>query len=297
MKYVFLLNMGGVNDLSECEVFLKNMFSDKNILPIKSNLLRKFVSFIIRKSRLKQMQENYKKIGGKSPLTQIQQKLCDRLNAMQNEFKFDFISTYVPPFAKDVLSKYNFDEKDEIILFPLYPHHSITTTTSSLQDFFNNFKSNCIVKNIEYFFADDSYNKIILDEIRKYKNNDILIISAHSLPVKIIKNGDIYEEHIKKHFELLKNELKNEFKEIKLAYQSKLGPIKWLEPALANELDKLENQKVLIYPLSFCIDCSETVLELSIEYKENFKGELEVCKCPNESDEFAEYVLNKVRSI
>lgn len=297
MKYVFLLNMGGVNQLSECDIFLKNMFNDPNILGIKSKLLRSFVAFMIIKSRIKQMKENYKKIGEKSPLTQIQKSLCDKLNTIQNEFKFDFISTYVPPFASEVLVKYDFKEDDEIILFPLYPHHSITTTTSSLQDFYKHFKLKNKVKEVKYFYEDKAYNDILINEINKQKQADILIISAHSLPIKTIKNGDLYEEHIKAHFEILKNHFKDKFKEIRLAYQSKLGPVKWLEPALSDELNTLDNKSVLIFPLSFCIDCSETVLELDIEYRHQYKGEYAVCKCPNDSDEFAEYILNKVRSI
>lgn len=286
--------MGGVNELKECEVFLKNMFNDPNILGIKSKFLRSILAFIIRKSRIKQMQENYKKIGGKSPLTDIQKSLCNKLNNMQKEYIFDFISTYVPPFAKEVLAKYNFKDNDEIIIFPLYPHHSITTTTSSLQDFYKNFDKKINVKEIPYFYEDESYNNIILNEIQKHKNIDCLIISAHSLPIKTIKNGDIYEEHIKEHFAILKDKLQNNFKEIKLAYQSKLGPVKWLEPALSDELDKLDGKSVLIYPLSFCIDCSETVLELDIEYRHQYKGDYNVCKCPNDSEDFAKYILSKL---
>lgn len=294
MKYVFLLNMGGVNQIDECEVFLKNMFNDPNILGIKSDFLRSLVAFMIRKFRIKSMKENYNKIGGKSPLTKIQKSLCDKLNSLQKDFHFDFISTYVPPFAKEVLAKYDFKDNDEIILFPLYPHHSITTTTSSLQDFYKNFDKKISIKEIPYFYQDELYNNIILNEIQKYKNIDCLIISAHSLPIKTIEKGDIYEEHIKEHFAILKDKLQNDFKEIKLAYQSKLGPVKWLEPALSDELDKLGNKSVLIYPLSFCIDCSETILELDIEYRHQYKGDYNVCKCPNDSEDFAKYILSKL---
>lgn len=297
MKYVFLLNMGGVNNLDECEVFLKNMFNDKYILGIKNKFLRSFVGFMIRKSRLKTMKQNYTKIGGKSPLTALEQSLCDKLNAKQNEYKFDFISTYVPPFANEVLSKYDFKDDDKIYLLPLYPHHSQTTVLSSIDDFkaaFFKLKINLDFKVLDIFYDKKEYNDILINIIKNSSKTDTLIISAHSLPLSIIKKGDLYEEHIKSHFLILENALKDDFKEIKLAYQSKLGPVKWLEPALKDELDKLDKKSVLIFPISFCIDCSETVLELSIEYKSEYKGDYFVCPCPNDSDEFCNFILSYV---
>ncbi|EOI3811121.1 ferrochelatase, partial [Campylobacter jejuni] len=133
MKLVLFLNMGGATNLQDCEVFLKNMFNDPYILGIKNRFLRKFVAWIITKARVKAMQENYKKMGGKSPLNELTQSLCNKLNLKQDEFKFDFVNLYVPPFATEILQKYTLNESDEIILFPLYPHHSCTTVTSSLE--------------------------------------------------------------------------------------------------------------------------------------------------------------------
>lgn len=79
--------MGGATNLQDCEVFLKNMFNDPYILGIKNRFLRKFVAWIITKARVKAMQENYKKMGGKSPLNELTQSLCDKLNLKQDEFK------------------------------------------------------------------------------------------------------------------------------------------------------------------------------------------------------------------
>ncbi|MBX1886482.1 ferrochelatase [Campylobacter peloridis] len=300
MKYVFFLNMGGVNKLSECELFLKNMFNDPYILGIKNVFLRKFVAFIIRKSRLKAMKQNYEKMGGKSPLSELTQKLCDKLNIKTKEYKFDFISLYVPPFASDVFKKYDFKEDDEIILFPLYPHHSKTTVSSSLEVVQNALK-NANIKTklsiIDVFYKDAFYNEIIIKHIlekNKKHNFKTLIFSAHSLPLSVIKKGDLYEKHVNEHVELLKEKLKDEFDQILLSYQSKLGPIKWLEPNTSDVLANLE-QKALIYPISFCIDCSETIFELGIEYRHLAKNEYELIACLNDSDDFVEFVLNQVK--
>jgi len=90
------------------------------------------------------------------------------------------------------------------------------------------------------------------------------------------------------------------FKDVSLAYQSRLGPVKWLEPSLNEALAKCENKKALIYPLSFCIDNSETIFELVIEYaklaKELKFSFYKVAQCPNFSDEFASFILEKSKS-
>ena len=296
MKYVFFLNMGGVNDIKECEVFLKNMFNDPYILGIKNKFLRKFVAFVIRKSRIKAMIKNYEKMGGKSPLSEITQKLCDKLNKKKDDFKFDFISLYVPPFANEVLNKYDFKNYDEIILFPLYPHHSNTTVTSSLELIKKQLKKLNIknkIKIIDVFFDDEIYNEMIIKHILEKKQDEkILIFSAHSLPVSTIKKGDLYEKHVNEHVKILKEKLKDKFDDILLSYQSKLGPIKWLEPSTSEVLSNLK-EKALIYPISFCIDCSETIFELGIEYKN--LANYELVKCPNDSDEFVNFILHKIK--
>lgn len=309
-KALLLLNMGGANSLDDVEIFLTNMFNDPYILGIKNKFLRKFVAFMITKGRLKTAKHNYEQIGGKSPLCELTAKLCEKISSLQNEFEaVDFAMNYTSPFVKDVLKKY--EKFDEIVLLPLYPHHSQTTITSSLADFKKakeelNLKAK--ISLCEPFYDDDAYNKIIISHIQgAVKDTDIsdisLIFSAHSLPRKIIEKGDIYEKHINEHVQILGKMLKEQglnFKDVSLAYQSRLGPVKWLEPSLNEALAKCENKKALIYPLSFCIDNSETIFELVIEYaklaKELNFSFYKVVSCPNFSDEFASFVLEKSKN-
>ncbi|ECO3963117.1 ferrochelatase [Campylobacter jejuni] len=296
MKLVLFLNMGGATNLQDCEVFLKNMFNDPYILGIKNRFLRKFVAWIITKARVKAMQENYRKMGGKSPLNELTQSLCNKLNLKQDEFKFDFVNLYVPPFATEILQKYTLNENDEIILFPLYPHHSCTTVTSSLEVLQNEISKQKIqakVKTIDIFYKNELYNEMIVSHILDKKSKfdaKILIFSAHSLPQSIIDKGDLYKKHVNNHVEILKEKLKDHFDEFILAYQSKLGPVKWLEPNTSDILANL-NDKALIYPISFCIDCSETIFELGMEYKHLAKCDYDLISCPNDSDEFMEFIL------
>ena len=309
-KALLLLNMGGANSLDDVEIFLTNMFNDPYILGIKNKFLRKFVAFMITKGRLKTAKHNYEQIGGKSPLCELTAKLCEKISSLQNEFEaVDFAMNYTSPFVKDVLKKY--EKFDEIVLLPLYPHHSQTTITSSLADFKKakeelNLKAK--ISLCEPFYDDDAYNKIIVSHIQgAVKDTDIsdisLIFSAHSLPRKIIEKGDIYEKHINEHVQILGKMLKEQglnFKDVSLAYQSRLGPVKWLEPSLNEALAKCENKKALIYPLSFCIDNSETIFELVIEYaklaKELNFSFYKVAQCPNFSDEFASFILEKSKN-
>ena len=312
MKLVLFLNMGGVSKPEHCALFLKNMFNDPYILTIKNDCLRAFVAWCITKARAKTMQKNYELLGGKSPLNELTARLCEKLNKefmsanssqnapqnSQNEVKFDFINTYVPPFAENVLAKYHFTKDDEIVLFPLYPHHSQTTVLSALKcakTALAKAQIQAKVSQIDVFYTNEQYNEMLIAHILRENESwqkgreKTLVLSAHSLPVSTIKAGDVYEKHIRAHFTLLKERLAPYFKDIVLGYQSKIGPVKWLTPATSEILAHLDNV-ALIYPLSFCIDCSESVFELDIEYRKIAKMDYKVIACPNDSDEFVKFI-------
>lgn len=302
-KVLLLLNMGGPSNLDEVDLFLKNMFNDKYIINLKNTFLRKFIAFMITFFRKNEARKNYAKIGGKSPICDITSKLVRKLK--NSDYEVDFIMNYTPPFAKDVLKKYK--NADEFILFPLYPHHSVTTISSSIDDIKQAMLELNLtqkITTIQYFYENNQYNDVILNLITeklKFKNIDpsdiVLIFSAHSLPIKIIQNGDLYEKQIKDHVKILTKKFKENnlfFKDIKLAYQSRLGPIKWLGPNIADVIRELNHKKVIIFPIAFCIDNSETIFEIDIEYKKLAKElgyELfEVISCPNDRDDFVKFI-------
>lgn len=290
-----LLNMGGPNNLDEVEVFLKNMFADKNILPLPW-LLRKFVSTMIIRSRLDEAKENYKLIGSKSPLPKLTQNLIKKLQVVVGD---DCIVTdamrYTPPFAKERLQQLKEKGVQKLYLFPMYPQYSTTTTKSSFEDIYENLKLldyNPEVVSVDRYFDHPLYVKAVAKQIQKkldkYSGYDV-IFSAHGLPQSIIKKGDPYQKHIEKTVELISKEL-NSYGKIHLAYQSKVGKGKWLEPSLDEKLEKIENKNVIIYPIAFTIDNSESVFELKIEYKE-IAQELGiqnyvVCNCLNANEDF-----------
>lgn len=308
-RVVILLNMGGVDDLSQVRVFLTNMFNDPYILGIKNRHLRAFVAWMITMMRLKPATQNYIQLGGKSALGDITRSLVAKLNSKFgfDNLIFDYAMNYTPPFASDTLAKYK--DADEIVLFPLYPHHSVTTITSSLDSAkraIENLGIKAKIKVVDYFYQNSKFNDIIVSHIAKSLGDDDaskidLIFSAHSLPQKVIDSGDLYEKHLNEHLEILKSNLNNcglRFNSVSLAYQSRLGPVKWLGPNLSEVLPSLSSKRAMIYPISFCIDNSETDFELAIEYKhiadDNKFSYYKVVKALNDSDEFISFIAQNI---
>ncbi len=299
---VVLLNMGGPNNLEEVEVFLKNMFADKNILTMKSRVLRKFIGGMILFTRTESSQEIYRQLGGKSPIVNHTKKLVTKLQERLGEhIVVDFAMRYTPPFASEVIERLNSEDVDKIYLIPLYPQYSTTTTKSSLEDFevcYHNKGADALLVEIKHFFENEKYNRAILEQIKEsmcdavYRDFDI-IFSAHGLPKKIVNAGDVYEKHINRHVTILKEMMLREgmdFHKVHLAYQSKVGRMEWLTPSLEDRLKTIRNRGVVIFPIAFTIDNSETDFELNIEYREiaeelGFK-EYRVAKCPNDSELF-----------
>jgi len=308
-KALLLLNMGGPNNVGEVELFLQNMFADKNILPV-NRYLRKLIAYIIITKRLDDVKENYKLLGGKSPLPDLTQKLIDKLSTYI-DMPIYAAMRYVPPFVMESLIECKESGVDELLLFPLYPQYSTTTTLSSLEDIekqCHELEYNPTITLIDPYYDDYGYIEAscekIIEETEDINTKEYdLILSAHGLPVSIIKAGDPYEKQIMANVSAIKTYLHTKgvvFNEIKLAYQSKVGSAAWLEPNLVDILRNPTNLKVLIYPLAFTIDNSETDFELSIEHREiadkiGFE-DYRVAKCMNDSDKFVDFIVDQVNS-
>ncbi|MCK5294450.1 MAG: ferrochelatase [Arcobacteraceae bacterium] len=306
MKALVLLNMGGARSKEELKIFLHNMFNDKNILTMKSKKLRSIIASFIVSSRLDEAWKNYEAIGGESPLHKLTDNLVVKLQKeLDGEYFVTTAMRYTEPFSSEALDKIKEKNIKDIVLLPLYPQYSTTTTKSSLEDFIELAQSNFNITIIEPFFKNELFNDAICDEIIKARENQddyYLIFSAHGLPQKIIKKGDPYQSQIEEHVEILKTKLSKmgvKFEGIHLAYQSKVGPMKWIEPSLDYMLTHFKDKKVIIYPIAFIIDNSETVFELDIEYRELSEEfglkEYKVCRCVNDNDTFIEAIKQMVR--
>jgi ferrochelatase len=291
--------MGGPRNKGELELFLRNMFNDKNILTIKSDMIRAMVAALIVWKRIDGAWENYEAIGGKSPLNDLTEKLIEKLQARLPEIFVTQAMRYTPPLTPKCIRELKQKGIKDVILLPLYPQYSTTTTKSSLEEFIEEAAGYFNYKVIEPFYKNDKFNDAVIEGIKEQYDEDFhLVFSAHGLPQKIIDNGDPYLEQLEEHVEILKTKLieqNMEFNSINLAFQSKVGPMQWLEPSLEETLENLNNRKVIIYPISFIIDNSETDFELDIEYREIAEHfgiqEYRVCKCVNDNDIFVDAVL------
>jgi ferrochelatase len=217
---------------------------------------------------------------------------------------------YVPPFSLSALQECKEKGIEEILLFPLYPQYSTTTTLSSHEDVLKACEALDYHPKItfvkERYYDDFAYIKASAEKIKealadKESREYDLILSAHGLPVSIIQAGDPYQREVEANVSALKTYLEAEgihFRNVKLVYQSKVGPQQWLEPSLIGTLRNPRNRKVLIYPLAFTIDNSETLFELDIEAREiaeKIKYEdFIVAGCMNNSDAFVEFIAKSV---
>lgn len=268
------MNMGGPNNLNEVKVFLKNMFNDKYIIGAPQPIRAMIGSLIVFK-RLEIAKQNYKELGGMSPIVGHTKRLVRRLNKQLDADVF-YEMRYTPPFASDIMPKLK--NYDEIYAIPMYPHYSSTTTKSSIEDFIKVAKKYNIdkkIKTIDSYYDNPLYNKVIVERIKEALNgedsNDFeLVFSAHGLTQRTINKGDLYQKHILANVECAKKELEKQnisFKKIHVAYQSRLGPMEWLRPYMEDKLKEIKS-KVIIYPISFTVDNSETQGELVLEYGE-----------------------------
>lgn len=310
---VVLLNMGGPNSLFEVELFLKNMFADPLILRVKSAFMRKIIASMIINARIEKLRENFKSIGGKSPIVELTYTLTQKLSRIDNSRFYTYAMRYTPPYAKNVVADLASRNIEKITLFTMYPQYSTTTTLSSVRDFLAALKEldyHPKVEIVESYANDSGFIESCVEKIKEAKNNFdsdedfsdfILLLSTHSIPQSVVDSGDIYESEVKKSFEAIKATLSKQhikFKDIVVCYQSKLGPIKWLTPSTVDTIKKYRKEKLIIYPLAFTMDNYETNFELEIDNR-TLANELGVrkyivCKCPNFTPRFAEAIVNLV---
>ncbi len=276
---IVLFNLGGPDSLEAVQPFLENLFNDPDIfkLPFQKNLAR-----FISKKRAPKVEEEYKLIGGKSPLgmwTERQRSLLEESlkNSGLNADVF-VAMRYWKPLTPETAEKVASGNYDQVILLPLYPHYSVSTTGSSYNEWKRHYKGDIAKTILVEEYCDNplyinALNERISEGIEKFpasvRNEVELVFSAHGTPVSYLKKGDPYSSHIRRTIDavmaLRKNDLSHH-----LCFQSKVGPAKWLEPATDTMIEQLAEQgkkQLLIIPVSFVSDHVETLFELDIEYR------------------------------
>jgi ferrochelatase len=277
---VVILNLGGPDSLEAIEPFLFNLFSDRDIfkLPFGQKLFAKIIS----SRRAPKVAEEYKLIGGKSPIndwTEIQRKMLEeKLQSYDTNIRVFTAMRYWNPITKDVAEKIKSKNFERIVLLPLYPHYSISTTGSSFNEWDRCFTpSNEKVFRVKNYQTNPSYISALNERIEKtilrfpeeIRNDIQLVFSAHGTPISMVKSGDPYSHQIKDTMDAVMK-ARNYSHPHHLCFQSKVGPVKWLTPATDTMIEDLSRQgkkHLLIIPISFVSDHVETSFELDIEYR------------------------------
>ena len=279
-KAVILFNLGGPDKLDSVEPFLFNLFYDPAIINLPK-LFRYPLAKIISKRRTPIAKKIYKELGGSSPILKLTRKQSDALEKKLNQNKNkDLYKCFVVmrcwhPRAENVISEIKLYNPDEVILMPLYPQFSASTSGSSI----NEWKDICIKYNYKVktsticcYPTDENFINAHVENIKNKigKNiNEKLIFSAHGLPEKNIKNGDPYQWQIEQTVKSIVKKMNIRDLDYILSYQSRVGPLKWIGPSTDDII--IENSKlgknIIIVPIAFVSEHSETLVELDIEYK------------------------------
>ncbi len=280
-KAVILFNLGGPDKLENVEPFLFNLFYDPAILNLPS-IFRYPLAKLIANRRAPTAKKIYQELGGSSPILRLTREQASALEYKLNqddsssEYKCFIVMRCWHPRAENVLKEViNFDP-DEVILMPLYPQFSAATSGSSIKEW-NDIcrKKNFKVKTNTICCYPTDHNFIQAHKheiIKKIENlvNFKLIFSAHGLPEKNIKKGDPYQWQVEQSVNQIVKSLNIKNLDWILSYQSRVGPLKWIGPSTEDII--VENSKlgkhIVLVPIAFVSEHSETLVELDIEYKE-----------------------------
>jgi len=278
-KAVILFNLGGPDKLESVEPFLFNLFNDPAIISIPS-IFRYPLAKLISKKRAPIAKNIYKEIGDRSPileLTQDQAKSLENTLSTKGDYKCFVIMRCWHPRAAAVIKEVKKFNPEEIILLPLYPQYSASTSGSSIKEWKDlcereNYKVKtktiCCYPTENNFL--ESHATLIKKTIKNLENKDFkLLFSAHGLPEIKIKKGDPYQWQVEQTVGGIMSKLTNENPDHIISYQSRVGPLKWIGPSTDEIIIKYSKEKkgIVIVPVAFVSEHSETLVELDIEYK------------------------------
>ena len=283
---VLLLNLGGPDQLEDVRPFLFNLFSDPEIIRLPFSWLQKPLAWLISTSRAKKSQENYKLIGGGSPLRRITEEQARALQAALRERGQEaqvYIGMrYWHPFTEEAVARIKRDAIDQLVILPLYPQFSISTSGSSFRLLDALWQEDPSLQKIDYTVIPSWYKRsgylqamadLIQQQLDQLENPDEahIFFSAHGVPLSYVEEaGDPYQQEIEECTELIMRRL-NRSNPHTLAYQSRVGPVEWLKPYTEEAILELAEQGVktlVVVPVSFVSEHIETLEEIDIEYRE-----------------------------
>lgn len=278
---VVLFNLGGPDSPAAIRPFLLNLFRDPAILRVPF-FIRPLLARIITRSRLRPATENYALLGGRSPLLELTRAQAGALEAAlpEAETKCFVAMRYWHPFARDVAKEVRAWAPDHVVLLPLYPQYSTTTTGSSLTDWraaaaraglVAPTTTICCYPTDPAFAAatagllDTVYRGAVADGHRPR-----ILFSAHGLPESIVKDGDPYQWQVEQTVDAVLRAWNMPDADWAICYQSRATPQKWIEPSTEHEIERAgrDGVAVVVVPIAFVSEHSETLVELDVEYRD-----------------------------
>ena len=316
---ILMLNMGGPRNSEEVLGFLTNLFADRDIirLPLQSKL-----GPWIAKRRTPSIIEKYNEIGGGSPIydwtTKQGDLMCKRLDELCPEsapHKAYVGFRYAKPLAEEALEQLKADGVEHVVAFSQYPQYSCTTTGSSMNQIYRYYQQNHPLKTPVSWSVIDRWPthplliKTFAQNIKKeletfpehIRSKVVLLFSAHSVPQYVMNRGDPYPAEVGATVQLVMQEL-GWCNPYRLVWQSKVGPLPWLEPGTENTIKamvKKGQKNLMLIPIAFVNDHIETLHELDIEYAQDIGKEVGAeriarCAAPNCDPTFIECLADIV---
>src|SRR5512143_3868083 len=273
---VVLLQLGGPDSLESVEPFLYNLFCDPDIIDFPGAFLfRRTLARLVSRRRSRKVAEYYRRIGGRSPILKLTRR---QANALERRLGGRFSGgvhiamRYWHPLTEEVVARLVRERIDRVVLLPLYPHYSMTTTGSSVNEWNRVLRRVGVremsVELVEEYCQHPMYIAAIVRNIAialkrvpaTDRGNVHLVFSAHGTPVSLVKKGDPYQAHIIRTYTAVTRAGQFGLPH-HLCYQSKVGPQKWLEPSLTDTIAALGSggaTHMLVIPVAFLSDQSET---------------------------------------
>ena len=283
---VVLLNLGGPDSPDAVQPFLTNLFTDPAILRVPG-FIRPWLGKFIAKRRTPAAQENYAVLGGKSPLLELTLEQAEALQATLADDETDYrcfvAMRYWHPFSNEAASAVQEWGADQVMLVPLYPQFSTTTTGSSMvawADACREVGLDVPVRTLCCWHSDDGFAtataRIVRDAYDKARakldpaQKMRVLFSAHGLPESIVKRGDPYQWQVEQTTDAVVRALDIADLDWLVCYQSRVTPQKWITPSTEAEIERAGHEKIalLVCPIAFVSEHSETLVELDVEYGE-----------------------------
>ncbi len=314
---VLLLNLGGPEQLKDVRPFLYNLFADPEILRLPFSWMQKPFAGLISTMRARTSRDNYRQIGGGSPLRRITEAqahaLQDDLQAKGCDAQVYIGMRYWHPFTEEAVNRIKQDGIEELVILPLYPQFSISTSGSSIRLLEKIWSEDPALQKIKYTVISSwhdrpGYVQVMADFLRREldqfadPDQTTVFFSAHGVPLSYVtESGDPYQQEIEASTQLIMEALERPNPHI-LAYQSRVGPMEWLRPYTTNVIAHLGQQGVkdlVVVPISFISEHIETLQEIDMEYRhlalesgiENFRRIPAVNTHPDFIDTLSEMVL------